>query len=104
MHVTLSTCSTVTMLKYVCQTLPAARGASNPKRMNEMHRTQFDHACLVRNSLTHNLIKRVLTIYMYHMKLNVSKAQPFSISILTFNHCGPHSATNLRSGSIFVSL
>ena len=92
-YITLSTCSTVTMFKYVCQTLRAARGASHPKRMNEMHRTQFDHACLVRNSLTHNLIKCVLTIYMYHMKRNVSKAQPFSISILTFNHCGPHSAT-----------
>ena len=93
MHITLSTCSTVTIFKYVCQTLRAARGASNPKKMNEMHRTQFDHACLVRNSLIHNLIKRFFDQYMYHMKLNVTKAQPFSISLLTFNHCGPHSAT-----------
>ena len=61
MHITWTTCSTVTMFKCVCQTLRAARGASNPKKMNEMHRTQFDHACLVRNSLIHNLIKRVLT-------------------------------------------
>ena len=58
MYVTLSTCSTVTMLKNVCQTLPAARGASNPKRMNKMHRTQFDHACSVRNSLTHNIFNQ----------------------------------------------
>ena len=93
MHITLSTCSTVTIFKYVCQTLRAARGASNPKKMNEMHRTQFDHACLVHNSLIHSLIKRFFDQYMYHMKLNVTKAQPFSISILTFNHCGPHSAT-----------
>ena len=93
MHITWTTCSTVTMFKCVCQTLRAARGASNPKKMNEMHRTQFDHACLVRNSLIHNLIKRFFDQYMYHMKLNVTKAQPFSISILTFNHCGPHSAT-----------
>ena len=93
MHITLSTCSTVTIFKYVCQTLRAARGASNPKKMNEMHWTQFDHACLVHNSLIHSLIKRFFDQYMYHMKLNVTKAQPFSISILTFNHCGPHSAT-----------
>ena len=72
MHITWSTCSTVKMLKCVCQTLRTTRGASNPKRINEMHRTQFDHACLVCNSLTHNLIKRVLTKYMYHMKLNVT--------------------------------
>ena len=104
MYITLNTCSTVTVFKYVCQTLPAARGASNPKSMNEMHRTQFDHACLVRNSLTHNFFQACFDQYMYHMKLNVTKAQPFSVSILTFSHCGPHSATNLRSGSIFVSL
>ena len=37
MHV----CSTVIMFKYVCQTLRAAIGASNPKRMNEMHQAQY---------------------------------------------------------------